>query len=540
MLGLLCSLADWFNAAGFSVTSDSVVRLLEMIPDGLHFTRQQDVISLLQTCFAKTKEQYESVEGLLISFVQSKDMEKELARLKDEKKRLAANTAWRNDYEQELAFLREKEEQEVKAFVSGFVIPELVGKESLAVLESAKENTEWNRPGMEEKLLLDAASGLAQDIDRLMDAHTEVQAKLAQCMEDALWGMDMDRFDAYEKLLVCLDDIRERTCSARTCRDDGVAKIRKQYADQRRTQEEALQQAEKAHQKTEKELDRQMKKLLKENGGPEIVKKGGSRQHREKFIGGTRGVWSSDMGKTVFMDKKLTSLSREEASAIYRAIRRSSVHLKTRMMRSMHAGEQRQIDMAETIKSACRTGGLPMKLLRERQKPNKARLVLILDISGSCSGASKMMLNMMHSLQSAFPSGCKAFAFVNTLYDISRIMAIKDADTAVSRTLETIPTRGVYSDYSVPLKTMWEKYQSDITSDSTVIFIGDARNNRRESGERYLKNIVRKARKAYWLNTEEESMWGQGDSIAPLYARYTRMIPVLNARHLIQFVTTLK
>ena len=52
------------------------------------------------------------------------------------------------------------------------------------------------------------------------------------------------------------------------------------------------------------------------------------------------------------------------------------------------------------------------------------------------------------------------------------------------------------------------------------IYIGDARNNKNASGEDYVKAIARKAKKAFWLNTEEVDKWNHGDSIMGVYAKY--------------------
>lgn len=192
--------------------------------------------------------------------------------------------------------------------------------------------------------------------------------------------------------------------------------------------------------------------------------------------------------------------------------------------------------MEKTIQNACRTGGLPMEIIQEIKRPGKSNMILMLDVSGSCKEASEMMITFMYLLQEVFPRGCKAFAFVNSLYDITDIMKARNAELAIRETLGMIPRSGQYSNYERPIRDMWEKNRPIINKDSLVLVIGDARNNKNGPAEEEFKNIVRRAKKAYWLNTDHLAKWGQGDSIAPLYAKYCKMFEVRTPKAIVQFL----
>jgi uncharacterized protein with von Willebrand factor type A (vWA) domain len=94
------------------------------------------------------------------------------------------------------------------------------------------------------------------------------------------------------------------------------------------------------------------------------------------------------------------------------------------------------------------------------------------------------------------------------------------SEEAIVNIFQNIPTRGVYSDYNTPFKQFYEQSFHNITKDSIVFFIGDARNNQNQTGEEYIRAISRRAKKAYWLNTEKESKWKHGDSIFEVYSKY--------------------
>lgn len=166
----------------------------------------------------------------------------------------------------------------------------------------------------------------------------------------------------------------------------------------------------------------------------------------------------------------------------------------------------------------------------------KSNLILILDVSGSCKNASEMMLVFMHAMKEVFPGGCKTYAFTNRLYDISKFFDTDNPNETVKSVLDAIPRSGAYSNYEVPFRTFYNEHMSEVTGDSYIYFIGDARNNKNASGRDYVKAIARKAKKAFWLNTEEIDKWNHGDSIMGVYAKYmTRVAQTVTPAELLGF-----
>ena len=198
-------------------------------------------------------------------------------------------------------------------------------------------------------------------------------------------------------------------------------------------------------------------------------------------------------------------------------------------------------DVKNIVKKACSTDGVPLRLIFRKPIENKPKLVLFLDVSGSCSAASRLMLLFIYYLKQAFAGGCEAYVFVNSLHNITSFMNAKVPTDAVDKVLASIPTRGVYSDYYTPLKSFYDNNMSSVNKNTIVMFIGDARNNRNASGEEYIKAISRKSRACFWLNTEDENKWDTGDSIVSCYSRYMQeTLPVLTVGDLVNFVTNFR
>lgn len=370
-----------------------------------------------------------------------------------------------------------------------------------------------------------------------------MQKALAEALTRALWNADLDAATRIESAIKMLDSSKRNVNEANKLIDKAMKEAGRPFEEKISEIEQQSKEAKAAIQKEiaqkQRELDdllRKDRELQRESFTPAFKQKQISKIHREQdnYRSATQCL---DDGTTC---KKLTSLSEKERKDIYNALRRNAVALYTRMTRNIKTKLHAKIDMPQTIKQTCKTGGIPYNIIKIKPKPSKARMVLVLDISGSCAAASKMMLTLMHALAEVFPRGVKVYVFVNRIYDVSEIMRSNNVHQAVNEIFDLVPTRGVYSDYNEPLRSLWEDHRQDITKDTMCVFIGDARNNRNPSGESYAKNIARKAKRSYWLNTEPRCEWDTGDSIAATYGKYMQMVPVITASDIIKFIEDMR
>ena len=75
-----------------------------------------------------------------------------------------------------------------------------------------------------------------------------------------------------------------------------------------------------------------------------------------------------------------------------------------------------------------------------------------------------------------------------------------------------------HSDYGHALTVFWERWGEEITAKTSVLLLGDARNNYHASQSWVVKEIQKRARHVYWLNPEPRAYWDSGDSIVGEYA----------------------
>jgi uncharacterized protein with von Willebrand factor type A (vWA) domain len=117
-----------------------------------------------------------------------------------------------------------------------------------------------------------------------------------------------------------------------------------------------------------------------------------------------------------------------------------------------------------------------------------------------------------------------------------------DADLAVAVQRITreagVYTRDGHSDYGHAFEVWHDRHIREVTKKSSIILLGDARNNYHASQAWTLQEMRKRARKLYWLDPEPRGYWDTGDSIVSEYAPYCDGVyEVRNLRQLQKFVT---
>ena len=234
-------------------------------------------------------------------------------------------------------------------------------------------------------------------------------------------------------------------------------------------------------------------------------------------------------------------LSVQEQAELRAQIRPLARKLATRTSVKRKHGRDGRLDVRKTVRRSMSTGGVPFDPSFRPRKPHKPELFLICDVSGSVASFARFTLMLVHTLQEQF-SKVRSFAFIDTLDEVTNLFDAGDFDVGMKRMMTEADLVWLdgHSDYGHSLERFHERYGRDVTARSSVIVLGDARNNYRATNSWVLQDLERKARHVYWLNPEPLHYWGTGDSVAPDYARYVDdMVEVRNLRQLTDFVQDL-
>jgi uncharacterized protein with von Willebrand factor type A (vWA) domain len=155
---------------------------------------------------------------------------------------------------------------------------------------------------------------------------------------------------------------------------------------------------------------------------------------------------------------------------------------------------------------------------------------------------SRFTLQFTHAMSTHF-SKLRSFAFIDTIDEVTDFFGpgidFGSALTRIGTEAEVVWLDG-HSDYGNSFETFLDRYASQLTSRTTVIITGDARNNYRPPRDKVLGDIARNTRALVWLNPEPMAYWDTGDSAMSHYAKHcTSVHEVRTLRQLEEFVESL-
>jgi uncharacterized protein with von Willebrand factor type A (vWA) domain len=238
-------------------------------------------------------------------------------------------------------------------------------------------------------------------------------------------------------------------------------------------------------------------------------------------------------------DLDVMHANRDEMAQLERALRPLSRKLAVRLARKRRRRRRGPVDLRHTVRRSLSTGGVPLDLRFKPPRPAKPEIFVIADVSGSVASFARFTLHLVHAISSQF-SKVRSFVFVDGLDEVTHLFeGVEDPADAVLRInaeADVIAFDG-HSDYGRALMVFHDKYARSLTKRSTVLILGDARNNYHQAHAEVLADIHYRAKAVYWLNPEPTNYWNSGDSVVSQYAPYCdRVIECRTLRQLEAFV----
>ncbi|HUZ41353.1 MAG TPA: VWA domain-containing protein [Acidimicrobiales bacterium] len=238
-------------------------------------------------------------------------------------------------------------------------------------------------------------------------------------------------------------------------------------------------------------------------------------------------------------DLDVMHANRDEMAQLERALRPLSRKLAVRLARRRRRRRRGPVDLRHTVRRSLSTGGVPIDLRFKPPHPAKPEIFVIADISGSVASFARFTLHLVHAISSQF-SKVRSFVFVDGLDEVTQLFEGVDdpAETVakINAEADVIAFDG-HSDYGRALLSFHERFAKDITRRSTILILGDARNNYHQAHAEVIADLKYRAKAVYWLNPEPTAYWNSGDSIVSQYAPYCeKVIECRTLRQLEMFV----
>ena len=241
-------------------------------------------------------------------------------------------------------------------------------------------------------------------------------------------------------------------------------------------------------------------------------------------------------------DVEFMHANKEEMQSLKKALQPLTRKLAAKLARKRRHGRRGPLDFRATVRSSLSYGGVPADPKFKYPRPSKPELMVVADISGSVAAFARFTLMLVYAIQGQF-SKVRSFVFIDGIDEVTDYFKsnvdISDAIHRVNTEADVVWVDG-HSDYGHAFEVFWERYGKDINPKTTILLLGDARNNYHDSSAWVIKEMQKRGRHVYWLNPEPRSYWNTGDSIVGEYGSFTDGVyECRNLRQLEAFVEKL-
>ena len=242
------------------------------------------------------------------------------------------------------------------------------------------------------------------------------------------------------------------------------------------------------------------------------------RQHAGEAIAQNMANKPRDEDAGEAMHRPFRALSEDDMHVLRKEVRRLAAALRTRLALRLKRARTGQLDPKGTLRANMKHDSVPMEL-KHRDHTLKPKVVVICDISTSMRYTSELMLSMLFAIQDQI-SKTHAFAFIDHLEYITPYFQGSDPADAVHDILYQMPSGHYNTDLGGSLVTFAQNFMGMVDHRSTLIFVGDGRNNFNDPRIDLFTHMARRSRATIWLNPEPSPLWGTGDSDMLRYAPY--------------------
>jgi uncharacterized protein with von Willebrand factor type A (vWA) domain len=223
-------------------------------------------------------------------------------------------------------------------------------------------------------------------------------------------------------------------------------------------------------------------------------------------------------------DKSFYYLSEDEIRKMKEAVAKLAQRLKHVIAIRRKRAKRGHFDLQQTLRKNLQYGGVPFKIMLDRRKKEKPQVVILCDVSDSVRNVSRFMLQFVYSIQDLY-ARVRSFIFVADLGEVTKLFEDNEIHSAIDLALRgNMINLYAHSDFGRAFKMFHRDFLSIINKRTTIIVLGDARNNYNLPHEWVLRDMRQRAKQVIWLNPESKLTWGFGDSEMDRYAPYCDLV----------------
>ena len=234
---------------------------------------------------------------------------------------------------------------------------------------------------------------------------------------------------------------------------------------------------------------------------------------------------------------KLSSLEKRNFKDVQEVVFKMAKKLISVHSKRRKTYKRGQLDVRKTLRNNMQDDGMFFNLKWKASKVDRPKVMCICDVSGSVSNYSRFLLMFLYSLAEVLPK-VRSFAFSSDLGEVTKLFQHSKLEEAMARTMRDYGNGS--TDYGRMLQDFKNHVMDDVDNKTTIIILGDARNNYGDSKSEIVKEMYDKAKRVIWLNPEPKSSWTVGDAEMKKYAPCCHQTEVCNSLvHLERVVSNL-
>src|SRR6187551_4067852 len=190
-------------------------------------------------------------------------------------------------------------------------------------------------------------------------------------------------------------------------------------------------------------------------------------------------------------DVEFMHASRDEMVALKKSLYPLTRKLAARLARKRRHGRKGPLDFRNTVRHSLSYGGVPAEPKFKYPRPAKPELIVIADISGSVAAFARFTLHLVYAIAAQF-SRVRSFVFIDGIDEVTDYFkqtdGVGEAIHRINTEADVVWVDG-HSDYGHAFEVFWQRWGREIGPKSTVLLLGDARNNYHSSQNWIIKEM---------------------------------------------------
>jgi uncharacterized protein with von Willebrand factor type A (vWA) domain len=223
---------------------------------------------------------------------------------------------------------------------------------------------------------------------------------------------------------------------------------------------------------------------------------------------------------------KLSNIEQRNFRLIQEVVFKMAKKLATLHSRRRKVFKRGQLHVPRTLRHNMAYDGAIFDLHWKSVKIDRPKVFAICDVSGSVANYARFMLMFLYSLEEVMPK-VRAFAFSSDLAEVTNLFEHNKLEDAIAKTLRDYA--GGSTDYGQAFQDFRKLCLDDLDNRTTVIILGDARNNYGNPRTDIMKELYDRCKRVIWLNPESYNSWFVGDSEMRKYLAYCHQADECNS-----------